>query len=1361
MAGGFEQWLRDIGLGQYAESLVANAVDLDTLQYLTDDDLKELGLPLGHRRKLQAALRSRANDDAATVSPPAGVWGPDPRPSAADAPAPADGSTPAERLTSAQSVWRPKPPPLVAPPPVVASPVVGPEPPPVIVSAPPAARREPTPARAVEPSPEPAATEPLFERAPEPSPRPAEFAPAFDQAPGPMAALAEAPDPVLESAPDSAPIARPAPAAFAEAPRGDPEIAAFARQSRRLDGMVTPQPAPGPEVPGPEAPAPEAPPPEAPPPETPAPEAPVPEAPSAVLAEIRAEAREPRGEPAVEPRRRGGGWLPRLVGVATRRRSQPRAGVERVITVMYCDLVGTEALSKQLDPEDMGQVVRAYQDSCADVVGRHGGTIAKFMGDGVLAYFGHPKAGQDDAVHAVRAGLGVIDEVGTIEVEGLGRLQTRVGIATGPVAVGEPLDDDDTNDPATIGETPGVAAQLRVLAKPDTVVISDATRRLTGDQFDLADLGRHDIEDLAGAVQAWGVRGVGVADVASAPVSVTTAPQSLIGRDDELAHLVEAWEQARRGAGRVVLVAGAAGIGKSRLLAAMRDHVAAVNHVLLRYVCAPDRNAGALHPIIDQLAAAADFAPQDEPAQRLGKLVTVVREAAGDAGAVLPLFAGLLGLPVERQGKMAKMDPAAVREATIAALIGRLDGLAARGPVLICLEEAQWTDQTSHELFARIIDQVASLPVLLIVSHRPDAPPRWASPTHVSAIELGPLTRDGVAALVGGLAGGHMPSDEVVDEVAARTGGVPLYAEHLTRILIELGALRLAGDRLSLDGALGLAVPGTLEDLILARLDCGPAAKEVVQCAAALGEAFSDDLLQAASQLPAAELAVAIRALQDAALIVADGARYRCAHPLVRQIAYGSMMPGVAKQLHARIAHVMTAELPWLGTVAPAQLAYHLGIAGDGQAAISVWRDAADRAAALAASVEMAAALTEALECVAALPKGNERMALELELRLEIAGPLVAARGYAAAETEHNYTIALDLCRKLGETSRLLPLLYGRWLHLCIGGAVTKCRERAVEILKLANTQSDDGSQAAAHRLMGTSLMLGGEPEAAREYLEGAMSLYDPRTQAGLADRYGQDTGAAVLSALAVDLWLLGHGDQARARGLEALKLAKSAAHAGTTGFAMFHVDCILGLLLRDWKAVERASKELIDCAVGPDLELWRVAGGVAHAAARALRTGKAEDLDAYAVALDAYTALPVGLFLPLLLCLMAEAQALAGQPAEGLVTLDEAASTITHGGEHWIESEVYRLRGELLLAAAPEQAALAETSLRRAVDMAGAQRARTLQLRAAISLARLRRDQGKSGVARAVLGPLLGEFTDGVKLPELKEARDLLREVR
>ncbi len=1066
MQGDLEQWLKVLGLGQYAEALVANAVDLDTVQYLTDEDLRELGVPLGHRRKLQAALQS-LGEGAPAAAPPL---------NAAATPAPIEApSGPAE----------------------------------------PPAKPLPEPVQAAAPAPP----------APPPTAAPA-FGLASRQQPttGPALAAASAePVPVAAAVPESA-----------------------------LPAPAEPEPA--------------------------APEAPD-AAPPAAGRWLPTTPREAaRGTTALGAAAMG---VAALGATASRRVRRVPQAERRRITAMFCDLVGAAELLAQIDAELLGQVVRAYQDTCAEVVQRFGGIVAKFQGDGVLVYFGYPDAAEDDAHRAVQAALGVIEEVGSLVVEDYGQLQTRVGLASGRAAVGDDADRERT----IVGEAPDVAGRLQALAAPDRIVMDEATQALVEGMFELVEQGPCELPGLAEPVDVWqlatgeetvpeapaAVRAAdGAADGAADPAAVAVSrphggPLPMVGREPELAQLVACWEQA--GQGQVVLLSGEAGIGKSRLLQAFQERLANTDHMRLRYNCAPGRGSGALYPVINQLEHAAGFERQDTPEQRVQKLVALLAQATRDVAAIAPLFAALLSLPADRRWHALELDPAQQKEATFAALGAQLARLAAQRPVVMVLEDAHWIDPTSQELFARFAAHIAGLPVLLAATFRPDYRPPIAAGGHVTAIQLGRLGRDDMAAIAAALAGGRPVPGEVVDEVAGRTGGLPLFVEELTKLVLETGIVRDDGGRLALDNSVGLmALPATLHDTLLARLDRIPAAKEVAQFAAAIGQEFSRALVYAVAQQPEATLAAALDALTAAELIGAGGtpsdASYRFTHAAVQEAVYGTMARGLAKQVHGRIAQVIATEFPALAETSPERLAHHLTEAGDGAKAVVAWR----RAAELAASIEAVAHLTRALELAAELPKGHDRLSLELDLRMEIAVPLIAAKGYSAAETEQNYSIALELCRKLGATSRLLPVLYGRWVHLFIGGAVAKSRDRAAEILKLADTQEDEGTLAAAHRLMGTSLLFAGEPETARQYLEGAMSLYNPRAHADLADIYGQDVGAAVLSTLALALWQLGYGDKARARGVEALKLAKSADHANTTAYASYHVEGILGLLCRDWR---------------------------------------------------------------------------------------------------------------------------------------------------------------------------------------------------
>jgi class 3 adenylate cyclase len=584
----------------------------------------------------------------------------------------------------------------------------------------------------------------------------------------------------------------------------------------------------------------------------------------------------------------------------------------RQLTVMFSDLVGSTALSARLDPEDLREVIGAYHRTVTEIVSRFDGLVSRYMGDGVLVYFGHPRAHEDDAERAVRAGLDVIDTVRSLDVKSV-KLKTRVGIATGLVVVGDLIGAGAAQEQSVVGETPNLAARLQTLAEPDAVVIAAGTRRLLGSLFEYRDLGAVDVKGIAAPVPAWQVlRPSGVESRFEALHGTALTP--LIGRDEEIDLLWRRWTRAKAGDGQVVLISGEPGIGKSRLIAALAERLHAEPHIRLRYFCSPYHQDSALFPFIDQLGRAAGFTADDPPAVRLEKLEALLSLAAPPDEDVA-LLADLLSLPSFERHPLSNLGPQRKKERTLEALIRQLERLARQQPVLMVFEDAHWIDPTSRELLDLYVERVRSLPVLLIVTFRPEFQPPWTGQPQVTMLALNRLDRRDRTVLVEQIAGGRALSEGVIGQIVDRSDGVPLFVEELTKSVLEGGLLREEGDRYVCDGALApFAIPTTLYDSLMSRLDRLASVRLVAQIGAAIGREFSYELLRAVSRLPEDELRASLARLVTAELVFQRGlppdAVYRFKHALVQDAAHGSLLRGVRQQLHAQIAETLEAYPP-------------------------------------------------------------------------------------------------------------------------------------------------------------------------------------------------------------------------------------------------------------------------------------------------------------------------------------------------------------------------------------------------------------------------------------------------------------------
>jgi predicted ATPase/class 3 adenylate cyclase len=1035
----------------------------------------------------------------------------------------------------------------------------------------------------------------------------------------------------------------------------------------------------------------------------------------------------------------------------------------RQLTVMFVDLVGSTALSARLDPEDMRGVLRAYQNAVAGEIARLEGHVAKFMGDGVLAYFGWPRAHEDEAERAIRAGLAISEAVARLTTLTGSPLAARVGIATGLVVVGDLVGETEVEEQAIVGETPNLAARLQALAHPGEVLIAERTRRLVGGLFELEAVPPATLKGLPGPVAAYRVLGEGEVEGRFEALHGSNLTP-LVGRAHELGLLLDRWERAKDGEGQVVLLAGEPGIGKSRLVSAVREWLAHEPHTSLSQFCTPFHQTSVLYPVISLLERAAGFARDDDPPQKLAKLEALLAQATADVARTAPLLAELLSIPTEGRYPPLGLSPQRQKERTLEALLEQLAGLAGHRPVLAVYEDVHWADPTTLELLDRVVDRVQALPVLVVVTFRPEFAPRWIGRGHVTLLTLSRLGHREGAALVERVAGGKALPTEVLEQIVAKTDGVPLFIEELTKMVLESGLLRDAGDAYVLAGPPPpLAIPATLHDLLLTRLDRLASVREVAQLGACIGRVFDYELLAAVALLRKDELRDALAQLCHSELVFSRGAlpeaTYSFKHALVRDAAYRSLLRSRRQQLHARIVEVLEQRFPERAKAEPEILAHHCAQARLVRKAAGYWLKAGEFAIRRSATAEAIAQLRKGLELTASLSDDLERTRLELELRTALGGALSVARGFAAPETGEAYAQARELARQLGRPPQLFPVLFGQYVFHVQRAELDVGLALAEELLRAAQEQDETVPLIIGHRSVGISSFHRGELVSARVHLEQALALYDPLQHRSQAFLYVFDPFVASASVLAWGLFALGYPEQARARLDAALAWAQELVHPFSLAFALFFA-CGLSQLIRDRQAIQERAEALLALASEQGFAFWAACATVFEGWSLVDRGRVSEGIPRMRQGIAAHSATGAANFVPHFLGLVAQAQQRHGDLLAAKETVTEALDRVRRTGEGYYEAELLRLRGELLLARPAPDPITAEQCLVEALETARRQQAKMWELRAATSLARLRRDQGRTREAHDLLAEVYGWFTEGLDTPDLREARALLDEL-
>jgi class 3 adenylate cyclase/tetratricopeptide (TPR) repeat protein len=1027
----------------------------------------------------------------------------------------------------------------------------------------------------------------------------------------------------------------------------------------------------------------------------------------------------------------------------------------RQLTVLFCDLVGSTELSQRLDPEEYRDLVRAYQTACTDVIAKYDGHVAQYLGDGLLVYFGYPKAHEDDAQRAVRAGLGIVEVLSTLKTSA-GPLSVRVGLHTGLVVVGD-VGSGSTQEQLALGDTPNVAARLQALAPAGAVLLSDHTRRLTGENFEYEDTGSHSLKGIASPVHAW--RALGQRRAESRFEATHHGPLApMVGRDSEFTALMHAWQPAKSGNGQAVMLCGEAGIGKSRILRALRDRLTGEGISPWQYQCSPYFANTALYPVVDSLDRILKVDRDDTAEGRLDRLDKVLSQYGRPARDV-NLIARLLSLPVEARYGPLGLSPQKQKEETLRALIDLIESAAASSPVLMLFEDLHWADPTTLELLQLLLARLEKLRVLLVITHRPEFQPTWSGLPRIVTLALTRLDAAQTQAIAARIAGVKPLPGEIVAEIIAKTDGIPLFVEELTKAILESGIVRDAGERYDLSAPLStLAIPNTLRDSLMARLDRLSPVKEVAQIGACVGREFGYDLLSMVSPIKGALLDDALAQLVNAELVFRRESggeqRFVFKHALVQDAAYDSLLKSRRAQLHAQVAQALEQHFPQTAKLEPELLARHYTAADLPQQAIPYWLEAGRVATARSANREAIGHLSRGVELVLAQPPSQQRDRTELDFRVSLTTPIIATHGWGTPEFEEAYRLAVDLCDRVDDPDLVSRALYMQWGYGTWTARHRIAEQAATRMLAMAEARGQRVARLMGHGLLGRVQCYLGNIRDGRRNIEQSLALADPEQDRALALKYGQDPVMAGLAGLSWCLWLLGYPGQARQARDQAIERAELIKHPQTLSYALSVGVGIYGLLDLDLKDLEPRLSRLERLVDEQGFNHWRGYVLTGRAIILCAQGDKQAAREAAHEGVVACKAVGCGIFAPLWGSIRARVLLADGATAEAMREVEEALAAVRRTEEAFAVAEVQRVRGEIFWALHEERSAV--ECFDAALATARAQGARMLELRATTSYAQVLVDRGRNERARQLLEPMCASFSAEPPTPDIAQARAL-----
>jgi len=998
----------------------------------------------------------------------------------------------------------------------------------------------------------------------------------------------------------------------------------------------------------------------------------------------------------------------------------------------------------------LARILFEFQRCCTDAIRRYEGHIARLMGDGILAYFGFPTAHEDDAERAVKAALQIVESVPALILPIPERLQVRIGIASGLVVVGDLIGEGPAREFALVGDTPNLAARLQALAEPSQILVAPRTRLLLGSLFEFSDLGDHFVKGFERPVHVWRVLASGsVSSRFEARSSLHLTP--LVGRQAELRLLQKQYSKAKRGKGQVVMISGEAGIGKSRLVMALRTRLAGEGCCFLSFQCSSYHTSSALHPVIHYLEHAAGITRDTSPGARLDKLEDLVGRETEQARSIVPLLADLLSIPTEGRYSRRELTPEQLKNQTFSAVLALLKARTEQQPALVVFEDVHWADPTSLKLLERVRDSVRDWRMLVLLLHRPDLTLPWAEQPHVTSLIMGRLDRAHVSSMVRTLSDGKVLPQSAIDQILDKTDGVPLFVEEITKAVLERGGgsnERRSGTQST------LLVPDTLHDSLMARLDQLAPVKTVAQIAAVIGREFSLELLKAIAPFSEADVQGAIDRLHASGLVFRSGhvsdQIFSFKHALLRDEAYASVLHDQRRKLHGTIAEVLCRDFAEITNTAPEIVAQHYGQAGKARLAVDYWVKAARQASARSAFVEASTHLELAIKQLVDLPASLERDNLELQLQQLLGNAFAAGKGFAAAETVEAYRRALDLCNSAKNSPQRFAALGGIIAFHITRGDFEQSRALAEDLLTSAHQQDDPTPKLMGHRALGQALFLIGELEPARDHLSNSLKLYDAGRDRSLAPLFAQ-------TYLSLGHTLLGDIARGLAVGQNAVEFAEGLRHPHSICNALAFLAGV-HVLCADADAAYPVAQRTVTLASEYEFPLWSAGGRMLRGWANSYLGHIEEGLPELRKSIKALEATGALIWVQFARYLFAQVLAKAGQFTDAMKVVDQALLMLVGTSGRWYEAELHRLRGDLLVDEG-EPSAAAQVCYETAIAVAARQGARLWQLRASNALAALWRAQGKVPEVRALLAPLLAAFEEKIVIPDLRQTKLLLAE--